>query len=73
MILDQQGGHSLHLCKGWHVTSLLHGSLWNGTINTSLLCCVLAFKSPQRFGEDKALPQGSWVSFFGTWLKTLDI
>lgn len=34
---------------------------------------LLAFKSSQWFGEDKALPRGSLVQFFGTWLKILDI
>ena len=42
-------------------------------LNTSLLCCVLAFKCLQWFGKDKALLWGSLVQFFGTWLKTLDI
>lgn len=58
MVLNQQGGCSMHLCKRWHFTSLLHGSLWNKTINISPHCCVLAFKSLQWFGEDKALPWG---------------
>lgn len=73
MVLNQQGGCGLHLCKGWHFTGSLHGSLWNRTVNTSSLCCVLAFKSPQWFRENKALPWGSLVQFFGTWLKILDI
>jgi len=69
MVLSSQGGCSLYLCKGWHSTE---GS-GKEPLNTSLLCCVLAFKSLQWFGKDKALPWGSLVQFFGTWLKTLDI
>lgn len=65
MILNQEGRCSLHLCKGRHSFSFLHRSLWNRTINTSLLCCVLVFKSPQWFEEDKALPWDFLVQFWG--------
>lgn len=64
MILNQQGRCSLHLCKGRHSTSFHHGSRWNKTISTSLLCHVLVFRSPQWFEEDKALPWDFLVQFF---------